>query len=551
MKRCAIYTRKSTEEGLELRYNSLDAQRDACLAYVRSQSHDGWTVIDERFDDGGYSGGNLERPALRRLLALIEGGRIDVVVIHKIDRLTRSLMDFAKLAETLDRHGVSFVSVTQHLNTADSVGRLSLNILLSFAQFEREIASERIREKILASRRRGLWTGGLPPLGYDACQGKLVVNKEEAERVRLIFRRYVALGSVEDLRLELQRDGVRPKIRSKGGQNKMTEFSRGALYTLLRNVLYRGKIRCGGGLVEAVHEPIVSPELWQEAADRLLSNRRRYGASLHKASGMLLGKIFDAQGTRITRSSTSRHGKSYRYYATARRRELPKSERIRVPCDLLDQLVVDAIGACMSKREWLFSHILTSPEDRLKYAAGTIGEEDDESRCRVAPSGLLASVNKVTIEDQGVLILLSQRKLRAWLFRREVKSDEERHDRDIVIRYAASFRKTGKQLCAILTGKQSKRQRAEEILGDVRLAQSWYAGLCAGRYGTLAEIAAGHRISASTVSRRITLAFLSPAIQKRLKLGQIPDHIDRQWLHKKCPLPELWSEQELIIFGRT
>ena len=242
--RCAIYTRKSSEEGLEQDFNSLDAQRESCEAFIRSQKHEGWACLSELYDDGGISGATMERPALKRLLADIEADRIDAVVVYKVDRLTRSLNDFAKIVEVFDRQGVSFVSVTQQFNTTTSMGRLTLNMLLSFAQFEREVTGERIRDKIAASKKKGMWMGGLPPLGYDVKDRKLVVNEREAETVRHIYRRYAVLGSVLALKEELDGDGVVSKARvdkygrSTGGR----PLARGALYLMLQNRIYRGEI---------------------------------------------------------------------------------------------------------------------------------------------------------------------------------------------------------------------------------------------------------------------------------------------------------------------
>ncbi len=242
--RCAIYTRKSTEEGLEQDFNSLDAQREACEAFIASQKHEGWVALPTQYDDGGYSGGTLERPALQRLLADIRGSKVDVVVVYKIDRLTRSLLDFAKIVEVFDAHGVSFVSVTQAFNTATSMGRLTLNVLLSFAQFEREVTGERIRDKIAASKKKGMWMGGYPPLGYDVKDRKLVVNEAEAETVRYIFRRYQELRSVRLLKEHLDAAGIVSKHRTApdGRPYGGKPIARGALYHMLQNRIYRGEI---------------------------------------------------------------------------------------------------------------------------------------------------------------------------------------------------------------------------------------------------------------------------------------------------------------------
>ena len=259
MVRCAIYTRKSTEDGLEQEYNSLDAQFDACMAYASSQRHEGWMVVKDRYDDGGFSGGTLERPGLKRLLADIEAGKVDIILLYKIDRLTRSLSDFAKIVDILDRKGASFVSITQSFNTTTSMGRLTLNMLLSFAQFEREVTGERIRDKIAASKRKGIWMGGPVPLGYDVVERKLVVNEPEAELVRHIMQRYLALCSVRDLVTELADEGHRTKIqfRTSTANRGGCTFQRGTLYHLLANKIYRGKIVHKGEVFNGEHDAIV------------------------------------------------------------------------------------------------------------------------------------------------------------------------------------------------------------------------------------------------------------------------------------------------------
>jgi site-specific DNA recombinase len=269
--RCAIYTRKSSEEGLEQDFNSLDAQRESCEAFIRSQKHEGWVCLSELYDDGGISGATMERPALKRLLADIEADRIDAVVVYKVDRLTRSLNDFAKIVEVFDRQAVSFVSVTQQFNTTTSMGRLTLNMLLSFAQFEREVTGERIRDKIAASKKKGMWMGGLPALGYDVKDRKLLVNEREAETVRHIYRRYAALGSVFALKEELDHDGVVSKARvdKYGRRTGGMPLARGALYLMLQNHVYRGEIVHKDNSYPGEHEPIIDQALWDEVQRRL------------------------------------------------------------------------------------------------------------------------------------------------------------------------------------------------------------------------------------------------------------------------------------------
>jgi len=316
-KRCAVYTRKSTDEGLDQEYNSLEAQRDAGLAYIASQRHEGWIAIDDSYDDGGYSGGNLDRPALKRLLADIEAGRIDIVVVYKIDRLTRSLPDFAKLVEVFDRNGVSFVSVTQQFNTTTSMGRLTLNILLSFAQFEREVTGERIRDKIAASKAKGMWMGGMPPLGYDVVERKLVVNEREAALVRDIFRRYAEHGSAARLVRELAVEGHTTKawVTQGGRQRTGRPIDQQYIFAMLRNRIYLGEIRNKGVWYAAQHEAIVPQELW-EAAHAFIE-RRKQSPREHRAKhpALLAGLLYAPDGQRMLHTFVKKkNGRMYRYY---------------------------------------------------------------------------------------------------------------------------------------------------------------------------------------------------------------------------------------------
>jgi site-specific DNA recombinase len=347
--RCAIYTRKSTEEGLDKDFNSLDAQREACAAFIQSQKHEGWTVVPTAYDDGGYSGGSMVRPALKQLLADIEAGRIDVVVVYKVDRLTRALSDFAKLVEIFERRGVSFVSITQQFNTTTSMGRLTLNILLSFAQFERELIGERVRDKIAASKKKGMWMGGTVPLGYDVKDRKLVVNKAGALTVVDIYGRYVRLKSVRALQQELDAAGIRSKsrIRSDGREAGKQRFSQGALYLLLQNRTYRGEATHKGNAYPGEHEPIVDKALWEAVQATLAENRvdRASGANT-KAPSLLTGLLFDESGGRLTPTWSVKKGKRYRYYVSTslvkgdRKTETP---RYRIPAGDLDTAVVERL----------------------------------------------------------------------------------------------------------------------------------------------------------------------------------------------------------------
>lgn len=369
--RCAIYTRKSSEEGLEQAFNSLHAQREACAAFVLSQKHEGWTVSPALYDDGGFSGGTLDRPALQRLLGDIAEGKIDVVLVYKIDRLTRSLFDFAKIVEAFETKGVSFVSITQQFNTSTSMGRLTLNLLLSFAQFERELAGERIRDKIAASKRKGMWMGGLPPLGYDVKDRKLIVNDEEARTLTHIFRRYLELKSVRALKTELEEAGIRSKRRTLvdgtacGGQ----ELSRGALYLMLQNRIYRGEITHKGNAYPGEHSAIIDQTLWDQVQATLAENRVDRGiGSYAKQPSLLAGLAFDETGERLTPSHAVKKGTRYRYYVS---RSLivgsakDHANGRRIPAGNLESLVINRLRTFLTDQGTILDAV------REEYPDGT------------------------------------------------------------------------------------------------------------------------------------------------------------------------------------
>jgi site-specific DNA recombinase len=338
--RCAVYTRKSSEEGLEQEFNSLHAQREACEAYISSQRSEGWVLVRDEYDDGGISGGTLERPGLQRLLADIEDGLVDVVVVYKIDRLSRSLMDFSKLVEVFDRNGVTFVSVTQSFNTTTSMGRLTLNILLSFAQFEREVTAERIRDKVKASRMKGMWMGGPVPFGYEVNERKLVINAEEAAKVRHIFQRFIELGSGTVLAKELRRDGVCNK------QGRLID--KGYLYKLLNNRVYRGDAMHKGTAYPGEHEAIIDPQLWERVHAILQeSPRKRANNTRAETPALLKGLIFTESGVAMTPTSTNKGSRRYRYYVSMdvlkNREGADDGVPRRLPADTVEAAVVTEI----------------------------------------------------------------------------------------------------------------------------------------------------------------------------------------------------------------
>lgn len=347
IKNCAVYTRKSSDERLDMEFNTLDAQREACLAYITSQKAEGWVPVLEDYDDGGFSGGTLERPALKRLLDEIKTGKIQTVVVYKIDRLTRSLMDFSKLVEIFDQYGVTFVSITQSFNTTTSMGRLTLNVLLSFAQFEREVSGERIRDKIAATKRKGIWTGGTLPLGYDVKDRQLLINTKEAERVRFIFRRYLELGCINEIYRDLKKQGIKSKERKlqNGEVDTGFDFCRSSVHYLLTNKIYIGKIKHKNLYFDGQHEPIISQDLWDLVQKTLISQAvTSRGEKKVREKNILRGLMFDTNGNSYMPTYTNKPGIQYRYYQIKN-----LGECVNKPVDILTRLPAHEIETKVEK----------------------------------------------------------------------------------------------------------------------------------------------------------------------------------------------------------
>ncbi|MFC4291436.1 recombinase family protein [Sphingorhabdus arenilitoris] len=392
--RCAIYTRKSTEEGLEQEFNTLDAQRQACEAYILSQAGEGWEVIPKQYDDGGWSGGNMQRPAVKELLDDVARGRIDIIVVYKVDRLTRSLMDFARMVETLDKHEVSFVSVTQAFNTTNSMGRLTLNVLLSFAQFEREVTGERIRDKIAASKARGMWMGGNVPLGYNLGERKLLINTVEADQIRMMFARYLKLKSVPKLTAELNRNAIRTKswTSGKGRTHGGVNFSCGAVYHILRNSIYVGEIAHKGNIHEGEHDAIIERGLFDKVQAQIAAQRvTRSAKKTRSATGQLTGKIYDGEGQPMrTTFGYGRGKKIYRYYASetilpnGKAQHSDNHQGIRLSAERIERLIIAQLGTLIpdsKARTAIFDAITKVVIDenvlRVRLDAAELAREDE------------------------------------------------------------------------------------------------------------------------------------------------------------------------------
>jgi DNA invertase Pin-like site-specific DNA recombinase len=407
--RCAVYTRKSTEEGLDMEFNSLDAQRDACEAYVASQKAEGWLLLPDRYDDGGFSGSNLERPALQQLITDIEARRVDVVVVYKIDRLSRALMDFAKLVEVFDRNDVTFVSVTQSFNTTTSMGRLTLNILLSFAQFEREVIGERIRDKFRASRSRGMWMGGHPPLGYDVKDRKLIVNEAEAAIVRTVFERFVRVGSATILARSLAAEGVLTK--------RGRPIDRGYLYILLNNRAYVGEAVHKGTAYPGEHQPIIPRELWDKVHAILRESPRKRAAKTrgYHTPAPLRGLLFGPDNRAFTPAYTRRGNRLYRYYvSTGVIKRGPEGCVIRrVPAAEIETAIIDQVRALVRTpeiivRTWkeVRRHDGGITEDEVRKALAQFDALWDELFPAEQARLIQLLVERVEIKPDGLTILL-------------------------------------------------------------------------------------------------------------------------------------------------
>lgn len=514
--RCAIYTRKSSDEGLEQSFNSLDAQREAGEAYVSSQASEGWRVTPDLYDDGGFSGGTLERPALKRLLADIEAGLIDVVVVYKIDRLTRSLSDFSRIVEILEKAGASFVSVTQSFNTTNSMGRLMLNVLLSFAQFEREVTGERIRDKIAASKAKGMWMGGVLPLGYDLpAPGSrtLQVNPDEAATVRHIFGRYFELGSAHELQRELAQQDIRSKLRvtasgkTVGGQ----PFSRGALFHLLRNRLYLGQIVHRDAVHEGEHEAIIERELFDLVQQRLDANARRHRASADRrmVRAPLTGKLFDADGEPMSPTvSRGKSGRAYRYYVSASLQRGARPDNTsnvqRLAARDIERILSEAV------QRWLGSQ-----QDAIEAVLSA----------RLAEGGLVVEVSADRASNLALRLEQEERLLR-----------EGKNAATVFLPIALPIR-GGRRL--ISAGARRTACPDPVLVAALRKAHRMVDH---DRGRPLVAIAPG-----SPYDRNLLrLAFLAPDIQRDILAGRQPEALNLERL-RKMTLPLAWSEQRKAL----
>ena len=523
-RRCAIYTRKSSEEGLEQSFNSLDAQREACSAYVMSQAGEGWSLLPKSYDDGGYSGGSVDRPGLQDLLRDIQAGRIDVVVVYKVDRLTRSLADFAKIVDVLDAAGASFVSVTQAFNTTTSMGRLTLNVLLSFAQFEREVTAERIRDKLAASKAKGMWMGGSLPLGYDVQDRRLIVNQDEAQVVRFAFQTYLEEPSVHEVLVKLELNGYRSKrwTSKSGKKHGGMKFSRGAIFYLLRNRLYLGEIEHRGAVHPGLHDLIIDQKTFDRVQQKLLANAQSDRTTTSKSkSHALLGLLFDDRGNAMTGTHANKGSRRYFYYVStatnvgdhARAGSLP-----RVSAPTIETALGDIVSP-MLRRGW---------------------NSEAEASQRV-----IDSLSRVTIGEKSISIELKPDAVDPDAALAMARSEDSGHltlTRDVEL-----VRRSTAHVISIDGKAVTRSSRIDRALvRSLVLAKRWSAMLNSGEATSIDALARQEHLCPRNTARVLPLAFLAPDLVEMILAGQQPATMTLSKL-LEARLPYAWSEQRALF----
>jgi site-specific DNA recombinase len=525
--RCAIYTRVSTEQGLDQDFNSLDAQYEASSAYIKSQAHAGWTLIRSRYDDGGYSGGSTDRPDLQRLLEDIRARKIDVIVVYKVDRLTRSLADFAKLVELFDAHGVSFVSVTQHFNTTTSMGRLTLNVLLSFAQFEREVTSERIRDKIAASKRKGIWVGGNLPLGYEMRDGKVAVVEEEAEQVRYIYRRYLELGSVNELVRDLSERNIRTKFKtlSTGTTRGGIPFRRGSLSYLLGNHFYIGEVKYKNEILPDEQPPILDRALFEAVRQKALVQWSHRTLARGKSDHLLANLIFDDAGHRMVPTHATKAGVRYRYYVSVpvlhgEAKTAMAGSVSRVPATEVEDAVVKSLNGYLA-------------EQQNSCTTGTAQIND-----RDTIEQLIASL---TVHNDRLVVRLKSDSVD--------EASDNPNDRSLTIPWQKPPTKRRRQI--LLPNNKSRGEvrpqqfeRRAQLVSAIARGRRWLDDVISGRVTSVTELCAREKCSTRQINLTISLAFLAPNLVKAAVEGCLPRGIGVERLRD---LPSEWSRQFEVL----
>src|SRR5882762_10037707 len=556
--RCAIYTRKSSEEGLEQEFNSLQAQREACEAFINSQRHEGWVCLRAAYDDGGFSGATMDRPALQQLLGDLTAGRVDTVVVYKIDRLIRTLADFAKIVEILDTRGASFVSVTQQFNTTTSMGRLTLNVLLSFAQFEREVIGERIRDKIAASKKKGMWMGGVPPLGYRAQDGKLIIVESEAETLHFIFRRYAELGSVRLLKDELDARGIQSRLRTsasgrlRGGK----PFARGALYLMLQNRIYRGEIVHKEQSHPGEHTPIIVQPLWDAVQAQLAHNAaERNSSARHRQPSLLAGLLFDGDGNRMTPSHAVKKGTRYRYYISGSLITKDRTENaaaLRIPAAEIEQLVSDRV------HRWLLdpgSSIDKSTDGRLAdpsiqhrrvARAAEIGKHWSELPVARKRAVLATLIERIEVRVDRIDIRLRPPRPAVLRDGPDTSPQGANDEESELLSVPARLRRAGREIRMVIDGTDpfATAKPNARLVKLLLRARRFNAALTQGEGIAFAALAQREGVSRSYFTRLVRLSYLAPDITQTILDGRQPRDLTPEKLLEHSRLPLAWHDQQ-------
>ena len=555
--RCAIYTRKSSEEGLEQGFNSLDAQREACEAFVLSQQHEGWKVVPTMYDDGGYSGGNIERPALKQLLADIDQKKVNVVVVYKVDRLTRSLADFAKIVELFDAKGISFVSVTQQFNTTSSMGRLTLNVLLSFAQFEREVTGERIRDKIAASKQKGMWMGGTAPIGYVGFERTLVIDEAHAKMVRYFYERYLVLGSMRALQIDLDEKQMLAPLRYRvsGKAYGGKPLSRGNLQRILSNPIYLGKMTHFNKVFEGQHPAIIDQVLWDKVQAKIAGNKQsRTQRPKAPSESLLTGLLFDSEGLRLTPSHSQKQSKRFRYYLSQKLVNEGKASSpngIRIPAQELEAMVIHQLCDWLADSEALIGALNPEPEQMQNLIADSAKLAVDLQENKTEQYQLLRQIiERVEVGSSYVSLSI---KASALMMPAESTGSSTSDSTDsakelITLKTNVQLKRCGYAMRLIITdANKNQTLKDQRLIDHISKAYQWLTLITSGKVQSIKEIAEAEGLDQSHVTRTINKAFLAPEIIRTIINGTQPAHLNLKYMKQFRLLPNDWNAQKSLL----
>lgn len=544
--RCAVYTRKSHVEGLDQDFNSLDAQAESCKAYITSQTGLGWSLRDKHYDDGGISGGHMDRPGLQALITDIKAGLIDIIVVYKVDRLTRSLTDFAKLVDVFDEHGVSFVSVTQAFNTTTSMGRLTLNVLLSFAQFEREVTAERIRDKIAASKKKGMWMGGTVPLGYRNEDRKIFIVEDEAETIRNLYALYIDLKNVRRVKIEADRLGLLSRLRThkSGKQSGGKPFTRGHIYRILTNPIYIGQIQHKDKVYDGAHEPIIEKPNWDQVQATLKDNavkRRTIGNS--KSPTLLAGLLFDGEGNKLVPHHVNKKGRRYHYYVSQKLKTGNQDTGWRIPAKTIERIILNTLVSIFGSKLQILALLLikNSSAEKLQTLVKTAKnlekeiKSGDQKTLKVLCNNLIENIE---LQTEQITIVFSRNYLNA---RFDIKIEK---GTSIALTKPMTIRRRGQEMKMVVGGQRQQTPNLNlALIKLVARAHALKTGLGDGTISSIKGFSTAQNIDHADAKRMLPLGYLAPDIVEAILAGQQPADLTALSLKNGYSLPMIWSEQ--------